>query len=206
MSTRGVAMLVVAAVIATSGCGIPNDSRPRAIAQNDRSLSIGEAQPPSAADAPTGSPVIFLVDQTTSTLVAVRRPVPADARSVLDALLLKPTKDDLAANRTTAIPSGVTVIDVSRSAPTIITVDLRVSLDSPGFEAAQGVLGVAQLVFTLTSLRCVRGVRFTINGVPKALSDENGKTQSRPLERADFAGKQPPFTAVDSRRPTDSCG
>jgi spore germination protein GerM len=195
---------LAAVVVATLvGCGVPVDTRPRDIASRDLP-QVGDVTPVPGANAPTGSPLIFLV-RSDATLAAVRRDVPSTARTVLDELLKGPSKDDLAEKRSSSIPAGITVLDVNQSQPETLTVELRQAEDSTGFQASQGITALAQIVFTLTALPCVTGLSFTINGEPRRLPDEKGTPQARPLTRADFASFKPRFAADEARRIATQC-
>ncbi len=202
-STVATAALVLSALV-LSACGVPTDAAPRPIPENDQLVALEQVSGASSADAPAGSPVIFLVDPSAERLVAVRRDVRREARSALEALFAGPNQSDLDAKRSTEIPEGVDVLETTRVAPDGLVVALRVEPDTPGFQA-QSVLGLAQVVYTATSLRCVHWVRFTINGVPNPLFDEDNTPKDGPLRRSDFASKRPPMSATEERMRQQDC-
>jgi hypothetical protein len=200
---RAASTLAIVAVLA-GACGVPLDKSPRDVAPNDRLRTLGQDSTTSGDDAPANSPLIFLVDRD-ERLVAVRRDVPSDPKTVLDKLIEGPSTEDLAANRATRMPQGVTVVDTSRNG-SLLTIDLRVETTEAGGFGADRVVAVAQLVFTATALQCVRSVRFTVNDVPSFFQDEFATLQRRPLTRGDFPSKRPLLSPSDDRRvPTAGC-
>jgi hypothetical protein len=194
----GISVLVASVLV---GCGIPLDDEPRNVAPND--LLQTRAQPALGESAPADSPVIFLVDRD-ERLVAVRRAVASDPKSVLDKLIEGATAEDLAANRRSFMPPGVAVVGTSRDR-TVLTIDLRVEGSEAGGFGADRVIAVAQFVFTATALNCVRSVRFTVNDVTQFFQDEKATLQRRALTRADFPTKRPLLSPSDDRRVPTNC-
>ncbi|MGD9795559.1 MAG: GerMN domain-containing protein [Acidimicrobiia bacterium] len=199
-------MTAAAMLLIMSGCGIPLDDEPRDLSSEDGvgRLVISERN---AAAASSDSPVIFLVDQASDgdQFVAVRRDTKGTPTDVIEALLEGPTTEDRDANRGSAIPNGLTLLQVTPVSATVIRIDLRIDASSPGLQGERGITAIGQMVFTATSLPCVRGVLFSLNGEARPLSDENGIVRDAPLTRDDFASRRPPFSATESRRDDSAC-
>ena len=194
---------LVAATLALAACGIPMDDGPRDMSSGDDLRSPGVGTPPDGS-ASTDSPVVFLVDQVENRYVAVRRNVRRTPREVIESLLAGPTDEDRAANRTSEIPVGLSLLGAGFTSSTVITIDLRIEPSSPGL-TAQAIDAIGQMVFTATSLPCARGVLFTLNGRATDLQDQFGRLQQRPLTRDDFDSSRPPFSANDARRNDTEC-
>jgi hypothetical protein len=97
--------------------------------------------------------------------------------------------DEEQAGLSSAIPAG-TVLDGITIEDGVATIDL-----SPEFVSGGGSLSMqarlAQVVFTLTRLEGVDGVRFLIDGQPTTVFGGEGVIVSDPATRDDFAGLQP---------------
>jgi len=122
-------------------------------------------------------------------LVSVRRtevsalPLPELA---VRALLVGPTESELARGLSTAIPSTARLLDVQVFDDTVAEVNL-----SQGFQAAapsEGfLLRVAQVVTTLTGVRRITAVRFSIDGEVASVPTDRGEIVQRPVAAADYA-------------------
>jgi hypothetical protein len=132
------------------------------------------------------SPGPSLVGTMRTTAVLSVSPIPDFPLAVMSFLLAGPTPGEREAVPTmsTAIPGGTEVHRVS-IADGIATVDL-----SAEFVAGGGTLSMtgrlAQVVYTLTALDGVNGVRFEIDGVPTTVFGGEGVVVEDPATRAGF--------------------
>jgi hypothetical protein len=191
-----VLVLLVAAVLAASSCGIPTDDGPKSLAiPVDLSPTTGPAAvtttiPPQE---PTDDWTIFLVND--DRLQRVPRALPAGETFYLDVmaqLTSGPTADDQGAGLTTAIPVGTEVLRTTVDGSGVVTVDLNEAFRQ-GAEGAQRNLATAQLVYTATAMTAANLVRFRENGQWIQLADAAGTLQPlgangvpEPLSRVDF--------------------
>ena len=166
------------------GCGVPDESTARLVPQG----AI-----PDALDPSNSVPVTSVERQRTinlwfvrdGRLVRVRHTVPASTspEMVIDALLAGPTDDERGDSLRSAIPDSAAIGDVTFSRGVA-----NVSL-SPGFSeipAGDQLLAVGQLVLTLTGMRGVGLVSFTVDGAPASVPLPNGETSADPVSRDDF--------------------
>jgi len=115
---------------------------------------------------------------------------PATVQKSVAALLLGPQEDDIGAGLRSAIDPSASV-QAKRLDQATFTVDL-----SPEFAhgpVAEQVMGLAQLVFTVTELPGVTGVRFTLDGAPIEVPLPSGALapSSSPVTRDSFADVAP---------------
>lgn len=176
---RGTALLLVAA--AATGCGISAEPAPRPLSSSSGAFRSLRASP---TPAPTGVGHVRVYLVQDGSLVAVTRRVPlaTEPRDVLQALLSGPSTRESDAGLTTAVPAGVAVVDRAGAL-------LRLSLpDSTASDAQRSdeVLGLAQLVVSLTGLREVTAVEFVRDGHVLAVPRGDGKLSRSPLTRKDY--------------------
>jgi spore germination protein GerM len=165
-------------------CGVPRDSTARLVPNG----AVPEALDPSASVPPTSVErqrtinVWFLRD---SQLVRVRHTVPASTtqQMVIDTLLAGPTDVERRDSLRSAIPDSAAVGPVVFSRG-----DANVRL-SPAFAAiptGDQLLAVSQLVLTLTDMRGVGRVTFTVDGQPVSVPLPGGGSSSEPVTRDDY--------------------
>jgi spore germination protein GerM len=198
--TRGVATLlvVVAAGVGQAGCGIPSDDSARPI---DR-----DALPPQlVSTATTAAPgpsslnekaTLYLVSmigdrqQLVSITVDIANVVNQNElpRLVIEHLIAQqPTTGGSASDQTNAIPSTVSVINLSINEG-VLELDLS-GLSS--VELTRQRLAAAQIVFTATEMPGVRAVRFWIDGQPGAVPlDDQASTAGQAVSRTDYPSLQ----------------
>jgi len=152
-----------------------------------------------AVDLDVPTTVYFFVDTTGEAwpggpfLMPVARMVdgPDEITGTLQALLDGPTADEAASVPaiSSAVPVGTAINDVT-VADGIATVDLSAEFGSGGGTLSMmGRLG--QVVFTLTRLDGIDGVRFEVEGVPTTVFGGEGIIVPEPATRADFEGLLP---------------
>ncbi|MBI5156685.1 MAG: GerMN domain-containing protein [Acidimicrobiia bacterium] len=153
----------------------------------------------SLADLDEATTVYFFVDTTGESwpggpfLMPVARMVdgPDELTGTLQALLDGPTADEASSVPaiSSAVPPGTTINEVT-VADGIATVDLSAEFGSGGGTLSMmGRLG--QVVFTLTRLDGIDGVRFEIEGVATTVFGGEGIIVPDPATRADFEGLLP---------------
>jgi spore germination protein GerM len=118
-------------------------------------------------------------------LARVRHTVPASTAParVIDALLAGPTDVERRDSLRSAIPDPAAIGQVTFSRG-----DAIVAL-SKGFSeipAGDQLLAVGQLVLTLTDMRGVGRVSFTVDGVPTSVPLPSGGSTSVPVSRDDY--------------------
>jgi spore germination protein GerM len=185
------AFLVIASLLATGGCGVPDDAEPRALAPESVPFSLlatsttttNEPMTPPAVDE---SVPVYLVDNESGQLVEVRRsvPAPASVREVLEELLQGPTEAELASGLSSSIPSSTQLLGVEGPVAGIVTVDLS---DLSGISGPGQRMALAQVVFTATGAAEVESVLFEFEGELSQAPNAEGESTSEPLSREDFA-------------------
>ncbi len=188
---RRVLLGVFAGALFAASCGIPTDSHPRDITTED-----GAPEPTAAPDgvpqAGTTRKIYLLASPSAgavSRLHVVRRDVPANPRALFEALVDGLTLADQAARLRSAVPAATRLVSEPAVYDGIITVDL----DRQIFEATGTTLvdAVAQIVFTLSELPYVRGVRLLVDGAPQEWATGDGSLTDRPLTVFDFPERNP---------------
>jgi spore germination protein GerM len=184
---RRVALVAVAAVALTA-CGVPNDSSPRSLPADAVPF---ELLAPDSTGVTTTTLVavsaevpIYLVGA--DRLVAARRLVesPVELINVLQALLAGATADEGAAGLRSAIIGSTQLISV-RSQSGVATIDLTGDFATIGGQ--DQILAVAQLVFTVTALPGIVGIKLSLDGRAVEVPRGDGTLTQDPLKPADFA-------------------
>ncbi len=167
-TTGAMAMLLVLAVAA--GCGLPQDSAPRAI--DDGSPGVGGTAPPTAPAGPTvRETVLYFVGP--EALVKVSRPTKAatDAVSAVTTLLAGVTDREKERNLLSSIPPD-TQLTGSRLRDGVLTLDLSAEMN--GIRGDGATQAYAQMVYTATELPDVVAVSFSIEGKPVDVQSDAG--------------------------------
>lgn len=174
--------LLVALAVGVTGCGVPQDRAPRALNPGAPAFAAPSGTPMAEPDGPGRVALYFIRDgKVVLTTRAVRRSTPVPA--LLTLLLAGPTPTERKAGLGTALPTSVSVEDVTVEAGTAI-----VSLGGPAEQVSNaGTLAFAQIVATLTPGR-VDGVRFRRDNQDLDVPRGDGLLSSRPLDRNDYAG------------------
>jgi spore germination protein GerM len=109
--------------------------------------------------------------------------------TALRALLRGPTAGERSRGITTEIPAEVRVLAVDLGIAQA-RVDLSGEFQEPS-PPKRIALRVAQVVWTLTALREVRSVAFSIDGERVAVTTEDETAVDRPVTRSDYATLSP---------------
>lgn len=169
--------VVVLAISAAAGCGVPAETRPQAVVS--RSLTT----PTPARPHTTGVVQVYLVRD--GHLVAV----PRTGRSVADAvtaLLAGPTALDAEADLDSplaALPIGL----VSQDRDVVV---IDVPPEFAALPAPDGLLATAQLVWTATDVCCATAVRMLVGERPLQVPTDAGPA-TRPVRREDYGSVAP---------------
>ena len=185
------ALVVVVAALLLTGCGVPTDEQPRALDPGQAPFRIF-AEP---APAPEGDGRVALYFVRNDQVVLQPRPVERSTgiRELLDLLLDGPTPEQVAAGTRTALPTTLSVEDVTVGPNGVAVVTLGGEVDAPA-------LGFAQIVATLTAPGRARAVRFRSNGTDLQVPRGDGLLTSQPLDRDDYRN----LLSLPSPGPSDS--
>lgn len=175
-----VALIVMASLLAS--CGIPTDSEPVAI-PDDQLTDLLRGEFEVAAAAPTPVPVNFPNDEGINVyfigqenrLVAVPRSVESEtASAVLQRLLEGPTeaeREEL--GYSTAIDTELQILGVDTLLATVI-VDVAGGSTLDSLTGDEAKLAFAQMVFTLTELNPIASFQLKVDGERKGLPTDAG--------------------------------
>lgn len=197
-------MIALAMLLVLAGCGVRDDSAPRALAPEGVPFSLlGSSTTITAPPVPTVQQVpvsVFLVNNETGLLVEVERSVapPASVEAALQALLRGPTEDELAQGLRSSVPRSTELLGVEGPTGGLITIDLN-DLTSIGGQGQR--LALAQIVFTGTAAPDVDRVIFEFEGEASEVPNGQGESTAQPLTRADFAIFDPSATTVPASPP-----
>jgi spore germination protein GerM len=190
----GVTALVPLALLAT-GCAIPTQGSPSAIASSRVPFHLLDPHPPTTTTTQpkpssyVGVKVYFLNANANDALTPVDRLVsaPAPLESILGALLVGPTSGDSAAGLTTAIPSDVTVISAGTTSSNVVTVNFNAAFGQITGTATEQA--VAQVVSTVVNeVGLGTGVIFQIEGQRTSVPIANGSQVAGPVYLLQFLG------------------
>ena len=183
---------LVVAALGVAGCGVQGDRGPRTLSAKDVPYALLEAAPSTTTSTtvvgvPKVGLAIFLV--VGSRLQPVVRQVtgPPTVAKALSVLLAGPEEDEVVAGLRSAINPAASLVP-SRPDPATVSVDL--STEFVQGPTSDQVLGLAQIVFTVTEIAGVTGVRFSLEGAPIEVPTPAGTT-SGPLGRDAFSDLAP---------------
>jgi hypothetical protein len=183
--------VVIAFGLALFACGLPRDSAPRQIADDNVPFELlGPSTTTPGNNVSGGQPVrLYFLDGTQ--LRSVNRSLPnRDPQDVLNELV-KGVNDKDPAGVTTAIPKGTQIVGVARDGTTLVVTLNNAFLTIAGAEQKNAF---GQLVYTATDLD-VSGVRFRVVDASGTEQDVQPATdvgqKQGPLTRLDFLSLQP---------------
>ena len=201
MSRRAIAaLLVAAAAVLVSGCGVRSEQTPRDIAEDER----GDLSDVGSLDeaTPVGGRRIFLVTADSTGTAVVLRSVPRDVGSsptaVLTALLDGPTATEQTARLRTAIPPGTLLLGAQFVGQGTLAIDLSNAI----FDATGDSLidAVAQVVYTANEIDGVERVALRVDGESRQWPRGDGALVTGTLTVFDYPGRalstQPDFPAL----------
>ena len=189
-------MAVVAVVLAAglAACGLPEDDRPRLVADADAPLDLvpTTAAPAVVPDDSMESADVYFMSLDQTRLQRRIRPVEeVSVETAVNALLELGLTEEEQGLLVNAIPQGVVLLDAQVEAG-VATLDLGPAGEG-GILSVEGpaqARAFAQLVFTATAVPDVTEVRFLIAGQPIDVQTDAGAVGD-PVDRADYASLSP---------------
>jgi hypothetical protein len=187
-------------------CGVPKDHEPRAIDPGNVPFAL--LAPTSSAPEPTvagpsslETATVYLVDAQ-GHLVATTREVrfPATLPKVVSALLAGVTDAEAARKLRSAIAPGTKLRGLDGPIEGVLTVDI--SDDLLGVTGRRQIEALAQVLFTVTSVRGVEQVLFEFEGERHDVPRGDGELTSSPLTRRDFRTLEPAPSTTSSTATT----
>jgi hypothetical protein len=187
-----VAAATAVVALLASGCGIPTQSGPSAIAANHVPFDLLKPQPPTTTttqpDPSSLVPVKIFFLTSSQKLQAVERVVmsPAPVTSLLTALLAGPTSAETGSGSTTAIPNDVTVLSAVAQG-SVVTVNFNAAFGQ--ITGTSTELAVSQVVATVAVQNGLgTGVSFEIEGQPTSVPISSGAQVPGPVYLLQFLG------------------
>jgi hypothetical protein len=184
-----VAVLVAAGAV---GCGVPDDSQPRAISEADAPIPIGATTTTSAPATGTDTVEVWLIDSQERLRPVDRSvPSPASVQAALDALLAAPNEEE-DPDYDTDIPEGMALpATIGENGVAIVQLG-PVDTGLLGLGGQQQLQAFGQVVLTASEVDDVNGVRFvyddgTGNFVPFTQTPTEEGNVDRPVTAADYA-------------------
>lgn len=194
----GALAALAAVALAGTACGVPVSSSPQVVDGVPAGLLL-PAAPTHVRPLPNSSKVFDIYLVGGDALVEVARSGTPTPQSLVAALDTGPsTFESNVEGITSDVPVGAHVTIVKLRGH-VATVDLDASFGEIS------LLGVAQIVYTVTQLKGITGVAFYQAGSPVNAPTERGNYLSRPLTRADF-GRFGPSLPVTSPPPAQHKG
>lgn len=212
MTARLVTLVLAVALLAA--CGIPRDSSPRDVPEEEQlSLEVDEPDTPRPGNE-AGPKVYFVTSGSTPTdvnLEGVGRNVAPTPVAVLTELLKGVTSEEAERRLRTAIPRDTEL----RRAELRVDGTLIVDLSDEFFEATgeSQIAAVAQIVVTGTALDRVDRVRLLVDGQEREWPRGDGTLQGAPLTAFDYPALNPtsqpdypPLPVPAAAAPTTTAG
>lgn len=189
--TRRSALVLAAAVLALTSCGVPTGGTPRTVDNDDVPYRLLEPATPSPSSStgegvPTRAPVVFWVDDEDLVPEATDEACSERSDSLVEKLLrvlsTGPSEDARAQGRSSVLPTDFGL--------ELITLDdgtAQVGIEpTTSLSAEQLPLAVAQIVMTVSSAPGVRSVVLLDNGTPVRVPLPDGVLVDRPVTPADY--------------------
>jgi hypothetical protein len=190
----GTGLVAVAVALALSACGVGAQGGPEPVGVPTSSVTSPDAA------VSTGSPRVAVYLVRGSRLARAERPTPRPAvDAALDALVAGPSRAEVVGGLRTALSPQLLRSDASAPAEPVVTV--TVAREFTEVSGGNQLLAVAQVVWTLTELPGVQGVRITTDGRPVEVPTDRGLT-SAPVGREDFASVAPGDDDPDGPAPS----
>lgn len=198
---RNAAVTVLIALTVAGGCAVSPDEAPRDIVQ--AAADVAQNASPSAQVA-EGTGRIYLTVTSGTGQATILRSVARDAGDDLDALLAAllagPNTNEFADGYRSSLPPDLAVNGRQRRGD-LIALDLTDEIKDLSGNSL--ILGLAQIVYTVSELAGVERVLITVDGVQPQWPDGSGRLQSDPLTVYDYPGlepsTQPAYPAVPSQ-------
>lgn len=190
--TRARTLVLAVLLLVVGGCGVPAEDEPRDLAadsvQYDLLAPSSSTTSTTAAASDVRTVQIYLIRDEQLAPRARQMPVNVESAQIVAELLVGPREQELDRGYGTAIPDGTELLG-SRLDDTTLVLNLSEELNA--VQGERQTMAVAQLVFTVTELQRVDGVRFQIEGESVQVPKGDGTLTSSPLRRADFPALDP---------------
>jgi spore germination protein GerM len=170
-------LALVIAVLALAACGIPNDSRPRDVSDNER-LQLADQKAPAQAASSVGPKVYFLSQAPSGQdrLQPAGRNVSSTPTAVLTELFNGLTKDEQQERRwRTSIPADTKLMSATQESDGTLVIDLNQAFSQATSE--NQIKAVAQIVFTATGVEGVQRVKILVESQPQGWLRGDGTAQ-----------------------------
>jgi hypothetical protein len=175
-------LLLVLAVVVVGGCGVPGQSRPTQLDETGVQVIVSGSATTRHIGASTRLVELCLVSADHLVPIVTELASPLSLRGTLAALV-----DSAKTNRETGVRSVINapnLVTAGVAAGGVATVELHAEFTR--IPAADQVLGIAQIVCTLTSMPGIGQVRFTRNGRPLDIPRGDASLTNRPVSRSDY--------------------
>ncbi len=180
---RRTVWLAAGLVYVLAGCGVPAEPSPRDIPVEEVPFGLtGTTTTTTSRPAPSARATLYLVKG--ERLLPVRRqlPAPVTPAAVLEAVAAGPSPRDSAQGLRSSL---VTSVMLERIAGGTATVRLERSFVAA--DVREQILALAQLVYTMTELPGIQGVRFSFDGQPAEVPTAEGSLKAGTANRGDYA-------------------
>lgn len=193
-------LVVMALLLGISACGLSANGSPQAIPPEDLPAGLLDPNPSSSTTLPesgatTTITVYFLTRSGDgSALAPVQRQVKTSEVGVpgarILALFAQPTAEEQRRGVTTSVPADATLLSAP---PPVNNGDLVVNVSSELFSVQGQDLAnaFAQIVWTVSEIPGINGVRFLRDGVEIAALDAEGTEQEGAVSIADYRSLVP---------------
>jgi spore germination protein GerM len=188
MRPRCIAVMALATVLLVGGCGGATQSKPEKLGH--KAVPFGLLDGPTSTVPPTTVPlkkypfVVYFMGLDGVVPVVRTASEPPDPSELGRALLAGPSREEAQVGMRSAIPKRA-VGRFGKVAQRTVTIDLKAPFTDVSGPTQK--LALTQIVFTMTSLRGVKQVRFLLNGEPVSVPRSNGTVTRGPVHRADYA-------------------
>jgi len=171
-------------LVAITGCGVPTQESPTRLDNNNVHLVGPGPSTTTHRGTPTDRVRMCFVSGRRLVTIVRELPAPQSVRSVLEALVEMTPIGLPPGARSVISDQDFAATGVALAWRGIALVDLK--SDFLQISSADQVLGLAQVVCTLTSLPGVGQVRFTLHGDPVEIPRADGSLTGEPVSRSDY--------------------
>jgi len=192
MRSRASAVAVlVAAAFALASCGIPIDASPQAVPAGEVPVALFESSPtlpvtPTTIRSDHAVPVSIYFEAPAGLVPVVRPlPKPATLQGVLDELDAGPTTEETSKGIQSELPAGARLVGIGVH-KAVATVEIDSTFNT--ITTTQSVRAYAEIVYSVTDLPGVTGVRFEYLGEPILAQIGSGALAGPgPVRRSDYS-------------------
>lgn len=177
---------VVAVTLLATGCALGTQDQP--VPVHESSAAQPEATTSGAGSWTTSKVEVFLVHHDRLIKVSRRVQVRSGGIAAATALITPISDREEQEGLRTALPPEMKTLEVALNGR-VATVELPVDFDH--LAVSEQILGVAQIVFTLTVNTSARSVQFTQSTQNVAVPNGSGRLVSGPVSRSDYAAVAP---------------